>query len=114
QIQPRMTSITRTYLAAGFLLIPQCLHRLELRRCGRRIEGCKEADDDRRSRNDDGVEGRRFKRNVRNRVNVGRETDEMIFVGEVTRDLADRSEEHTSELQSRFDLVCRLLLEKKK
>src|SRR5699024_11855624 len=25
-----------------------------------------------------------------------------------------RSEEHTSELQSRFDLVCRLLLDKKK
>src|SRR5699024_12579340 len=29
-------------------------------------------------------------------------------------ELAERSEEHTSELQSRFDLVCRLLLEKKK
>src|SRR5699024_11714601 len=29
------------------------------------------------------------------------------------RDLESRSEEHTSELQSRFDLVCRLLLEKK-
>src|SRR5207249_11181655 len=28
--------------------------------------------------------------------------------------LGVRSEEHTSELQSRFDLVCRLLLEKKK
>src|SRR5690349_23992045 len=28
--------------------------------------------------------------------------------------LAKRSEEHTSELQSRRDLVCRLLLEKKK
>src|SRR5207249_7954599 len=28
--------------------------------------------------------------------------------------LGKRSEEHTSELQSRFDLVCRLLLEKKK
>src|SRR5437868_8841066 len=28
--------------------------------------------------------------------------------------LDKRSEEHTSELQSRFDLVCRLLLEKKK
>src|SRR5690349_23473517 len=27
--------------------------------------------------------------------------------------LADRSEEHTSELQSRRELVCRLLLEKK-
>src|SRR5699024_11930226 len=36
----------------------------------------------------------------------------------VGKDSADgntkRSEEHTSELQSRFDLVCRLLLEKKK
>src|SRR5699024_1769239 len=29
-------------------------------------------------------------------------------------DFEERSEEHTSELQSRFDLVCRLLLEKKK
>src|SRR5438067_9934087 len=29
-------------------------------------------------------------------------------------DEKERSEEHTSELQSRFDLVCRLLLEKKK
>src|SRR2546421_7838765 len=28
--------------------------------------------------------------------------------------IARRSEEHTSELQSRSDLVCRLLLEKKK
>src|SRR2546422_3185017 len=28
--------------------------------------------------------------------------------------LDDRSEEHTSELQSRLHLVCRLLLEKKK
>src|SRR5437868_11467033 len=32
----------------------------------------------------------------------------------VTRVSLERSEEHTSELQSRFDLVCRLLLEKKK
>src|SRR6266403_1327047 len=29
------------------------------------------------------------------------------------RTMASRSEEHTSELQSRRDLVCRLLLEKK-
>src|SRR5690349_23244079 len=29
-------------------------------------------------------------------------------------DKLERSEEHTSELQSRRDLVCRLLLEKKK
>src|SRR5207249_11123885 len=32
----------------------------------------------------------------------------------VVRFVKTRSEEHTSELQSRFDLVCRLLLEKKK
>src|SRR5438067_7157383 len=32
----------------------------------------------------------------------------------LVRGRAPRSEEHTSELQSRFDLVCRLLLEKKK
>src|SRR2546428_4654455 len=31
-----------------------------------------------------------------------------------SRRIALRSEEHTSELQSRSDLVCRLLLEKKK
>src|SRR5438309_5311615 len=30
------------------------------------------------------------------------------------RELIRRSEEHTSELQSQFHLVCRLLLEKKK
>src|SRR5438067_12153012 len=29
------------------------------------------------------------------------------------REFEPRSEEHTSELQSRFDIVCRLLLEKK-
>src|SRR2546427_9301163 len=32
----------------------------------------------------------------------------------IRRDLAARSEEHTSELQSQSNLVCRLLLEKKK
>src|SRR2546428_7958416 len=33
---------------------------------------------------------------------------------QAARDQVERSEEHTSELQSRSDLVCRLLLEKKK
>src|SRR5690606_39915571 len=33
--------------------------------------------------------------------------------GEAVDGAADRSEEHTSELQSRENLVCRLLLEKK-
>src|SRR5690349_23468871 len=34
--------------------------------------------------------------------------------GPTSANVAPRSEEHTSELQSRRDLVCRLLLEKKK
>src|SRR5699024_11900228 len=43
----------------------------------------------------------------------------LVFVGVFPRLSGEkrirerRSEEHTSELQSRFDLVCRLLLEKK-
>src|SRR5207249_8660367 len=38
--------------------------------------------------------------------------DANIIFGAVLDDSMKRSEEHTSELQSRFDLVCRLLLEK--
>src|SRR5689334_24043084 len=34
--------------------------------------------------------------------------------GRMKRGMKQRSEEHTSELQSQFHLVCRLLLEKKK
>src|SRR3712207_8681158 len=37
-----------------------------------------------------------------------------VFSTQSTRDHASRSEEHTSELQSRQYLVCRLLLENKK
>src|SRR2546429_4071952 len=40
-------------------------------------------------------------------------SDNAIFVSELSTALY-RSEEHTSELQSRLHLVCRLLLEKKK
>src|SRR5436309_7575236 len=36
------------------------------------------------------------------------------YAADMREDLGDRSEEHTSELQSRENLVCRLLLEKKK
>src|SRR5437660_6549075 len=49
---------------------------------------------------------------------VGRQTTRnMMFLGELRHALnqllGSRSEEHTSELQSRGHLVCRLLLEKK-
>src|SRR5437868_12510606 len=40
-------------------------------------------------------------------------SDADAFIELVTSTGESRSEEHTSELQSRFDLVCRLLLEKK-
>src|SRR5699024_11844462 len=50
-------------------------------------------------------------------VGMGDVRDEMTlkFLQEegVYSEHYPRSEEHTSELQSRFDLVCRLLLEKK-
>src|SRR2546422_4079992 len=41
-------------------------------------------------------------------------TDILIQISSVQEALRARSEEHTSELQSRLHLVCRLLLEKKK
>src|SRR2546422_9663900 len=58
---------------------------------------------------------------------VGRDAEEQVFVAGAEQDLVsedaemaiehglprERSEEHTSELQSRLHLVCRLLLEKK-
>src|SRR5690625_5362324 len=43
------------------------------------------------------------------------EIDDLRTLNNITNQLnEDRSEEHTSELQSRGHLVCRLLLEKKK
>src|SRR5699024_136750 len=47
-----------------------------------------------------------------NKVDLERQID-WNEMKALTKDNAMRSEEHTSELQSRFDLVCRLLLEKK-
>src|SRR3989440_8656798 len=52
---------------------------------------------------------RKSHRRRRGRAGVGGKHE-----ADVGRVGAERSEEHTSELQSRSDLVCRLLLEKKK
>src|SRR5260221_2857915 len=43
-----------------------------------------------------------------------RPTFTVLYAGVEVGEVAGRSEEHTSELQSHSDLVCRLLLEKKK
>src|SRR2546422_1816256 len=45
--------------------------------------------------------------------NAGKSPQEVQRIYPQYRELVDRSEEHTSELQSRLHLVCRLLLEKK-
>src|SRR5256885_4712706 len=45
---------------------------------------------------------------------VSLDAEEMLFDAEMIRVDLLRSEEHTSELQSPCNLVCRLLLEKKK
>src|SRR5204862_3480501 len=49
-------------------------------------------------------------------LSAARTVAERITANDTARFLAGmrRSEEHTSELQSRRDIVCRLLLEKKK
>src|SRR5699024_3092739 len=54
-----------------------------------------------------------------NRTEMVSENEELLKLYEdiyskISQGSMIRSEEHTSELQSRFDLVCRLLLEKKK
>src|SRR2546428_6672827 len=46
--------------------------------------------------------------------NVHQKSDRSLFWWTFPSSSGLRSEEHTSELQSRSDLVCRLLLEKKK
>src|SRR2546427_9282814 len=50
---------------------------------------------------------------IRNPYN-GEVLAEVCLAGESEADEVMRSEEHTSELQSQSNLVCRLLLEKKK
>src|SRR5690606_42112013 len=47
-------------------------------------------------------------------VALGRRAAEVVVEADHAVHLRPRSEEHTSELQSRENLVCRLLLEKKK
>src|SRR5687767_15265040 len=58
--------------------------------------------------------GMRTRDNIKAALDVG--VDSVILGTALITDpeLADRSEEHTSELQSLAYLVCRLLLEKKK
>src|SRR5690349_23040066 len=57
--------------------------------------------------------GRRVARRVRHRRRRLRRGDALRH-GPGHHRAGERSEEHTSELQSRRELVCRLLLEKKK
>src|SRR5437762_7668800 len=52
-----------------------------------------------------------FQRRIRDRLE---RQPVQFFVRDLERLLDERSEEHTSELQSPMYLVCRLLLEKKK
>src|SRR3712207_7555573 len=60
------------------------------------------------------VGGARVERGLRHIALHGVDRHAEAGRGETLNDRDDRSEEHTSELQSRQYLVCRLLLEKKK
>ena len=56
----------------------------------------------------------RLNNTLLNNQEITEEIKEEIKKYLETNDNENRSEEHTSELQSHHDLVCRLLLEKKK
>src|SRR2546422_8105148 len=82
----------------------------------RRVGGRQRGGEDHRPRVvlqevDDAVRRRREPADRRERLGE-RPDDEVDVVGQA--EMRRRSEEHTSELQSRLHLVCRLLLEKKK
>src|SRR2546422_10801485 len=51
---------------------------------------------------------------VQGQRHLAHERLDTVHAAEAPHQLLERSEEHTSELQSRLHLVCRLLLEKKK
>src|SRR6266513_4123345 len=56
----------------------------------------------------------RSKRHQQEQAEIANDALTPGAISPPTSPVWSRSEEHTSELQSRFDLVCRLLLEKKK
>src|SRR5207237_9683724 len=58
--------------------------------------------------------GNDFRRRRSDDLHLGRLQGIGRLAGATHHVLVDRSEEHTSELQSHLNLVCRLLLEKKK
>src|SRR3712207_8869387 len=95
---PRSTLFPYTTL---FRSVPgDLVQATRLRRGAERARRADDADDGGRGRDRGRHEGRRRPR--------PRAEQAVSIVG------GDRSEEHTSELQSRQYLVCRLLLEKKK
>src|SRR2546430_11255525 len=55
-----------------------------------------------------------YNRNRRRPVSDRRRCDRFVAACRAPTPISPRSEEHTSELQSQSNLVCRLLLEKKK
>src|SRR2546429_5895453 len=61
-----------------------------------------------------GISDRRSKFSAEPPDSAIRQCDQILLAPDRECAFACRSEEHTSELQSRLHLVCRLLLEKKK
>src|SRR2546430_7553250 len=58
--------------------------------------------------------GTSSERGIYKTTDGGKTWSRILFVNDTTGFVDLRSEEHTSELQSQSNLVCRLLLEKKK
>src|SRR2546422_8373975 len=83
------------------LFVPQCFHGIEARGLPRGIHPKSDSDHCAKDQREQHPENR----------NRRREREETHGHPQAR---SERSEEHTSELQSRLHLVCRLLLEKKK
>src|SRR5699024_12488187 len=89
QVLPRQGKYVGGYAPYGYVLHPEIRNKLKL-----------------------DPEAAEVVRRVFNEALKGRNTSQIALSLNDDNISTPRSEEHTSELQSRFDLVCRLLLEK--
>src|SRR5689334_23793806 len=100
-----VTATTEIYTLSLHDALPICSHR---RHAGRNVPVLGAGERQQRTAIDRGL-----RRQLRAVPQAGRSEGRTFDDRHRARAEDDRSEEHTSELQSQFHLVCRLLLEKK-
>src|SRR5690606_39898353 len=104
-------SLTRSLSLSQAYAVPRSLHSFPTRRSSD-LHGERRIGPHPRRRRRGGRSGRRKSGGRLGGGGTG--PDHHLYAGFASPRSTARSEEHTSELQSRENLVCRLLLEKKK